>query len=64
MPPRWGYLLDGGHVIGNSLVMIMTTANPQGGGFNHGFGTMVADDSWLHGLNAGVAAVSTGMRRT
>ena len=42
---RWGYLLYGGHVIDNSLVTVMTTANPQGGDFNYGFGTMIADDN-------------------
>ena len=52
---RWGYLLYGGHVIDNSLVKVMTTANPQGGDFNYGFGTMIADDNgapvWGHAGN-------------
>ena len=52
---RWGYLLYGGHVIDNSLVTVMTTANPQGGDFNYGFGTMIADDNgapvWGHAGN-------------
>jgi D-alanyl-D-alanine carboxypeptidase len=52
---RWGYLLYGGHVIDNTLVTIMTTANPQGGDFSYGFGTMVSDDNgapvWGHAGN-------------
>jgi D-alanyl-D-alanine carboxypeptidase len=52
---KWSYLLYGGHVIDNSLVTIMTTANPLGGDFNYGFGTMIADDNgtpvWGHAGN-------------
>jgi hypothetical protein len=49
-------------VISPRLVSVMTTPNPQGGDFNYGFGTMIADwDGSPFGGHAGDYAQYTSI---